>query len=103
MLYKFKSKTTGDLIMFEGSARRILEIIGKTADAKGIVLVEQMDSAIERLEAAVAKEKVDQLAASESGDKDEKDRPLSLGQRAMPFIDLLKRCRQDGSNLVWGV
>ena len=30
MLYKFKSKSTADLIMLEPNGRRVLEIIGKT-------------------------------------------------------------------------
>ena len=29
MLYKFKSKAAGDLIMLEPNGRRVLEIIGK--------------------------------------------------------------------------
>ena len=42
MLYKFKSKTTGDLIMLEPNGRRVLEVIGKEAGLKGIILPEQM-------------------------------------------------------------
>ncbi len=31
MLYKFKSKAAGDVIMLEPNGRRVLEIIGKDA------------------------------------------------------------------------
>ena len=41
MLYKFKSKITGDVIMLEPSGRRVLEIIGKDTSSasagKGII------------------------------------------------------------------
>ena len=105
MLYKFKSKTTGDLIMLEANGRRILEIIGKIPDAKGILLAAHMPSAIARLEAAIAQEQADRNAASASpeGVKGDADTALSLRQRARPFIDMLKRCRDDGSDIVWGV
>ena len=34
MLYKFKSKAAGDLIMLEPNGRRVLQIIGKDAQPK---------------------------------------------------------------------
>ena len=48
MLYKFKSKNAGDLIMLEPHGRRILEVIGKDTGATGIILPEQMPAAIEK-------------------------------------------------------
>jgi hypothetical protein len=106
MLYKFKSKTTSDLIMLESNGRRVLEIIGKTPAAQGIVLVAQMPAAIARLEAAIAQEQAERQEATDTGDdgdREDDDDTLSLRQRALPFVDLLKRCSQAGSDLVWGV
>jgi len=105
MLYKFKSKTTGDLIMLEPNGRRILEIIGKTPDAKGILLAAQMPEALARLEEAIAQEQADRRVACTSGESVvcDADMPLSLRQRARPFIDMLKRCSDAGSDIVWGV
>ena len=54
MLYKFKSKNTGDVIMLEPNGRTILEIIGKDAGPTGIILPEQMPAAIKALQAANA-------------------------------------------------
>ena len=56
MLYKFKSKASGDLIMLEANGRRVLEIIGKDAGPTGIILPEQMPAAIAALEAAIVLE-----------------------------------------------
>jgi hypothetical protein len=94
MLYKFKSKDAGDVIMLEPNGRRILEVIGKDAGPKGIILPEQMPVAIKALEAAIALE--------ESGDEQAGD-GLGLRQRAMPFIDMLKRNYKAGHEVVWGV
>jgi hypothetical protein len=102
MLYKFKSKNAGDVIMLEANGRKILEIIGKDAGAKGIILAEQMPSAIAALEAAIGHEE----SHDESGHKYEGAVPgdgLGLRQRAMPFIDMLKRNQKAGDEVVWGV
>lgn len=98
MLYKFKSKNAGDVIMLESNGRRILEIIGKDAGSQGIILPEQMPDAIKALQDAIALE--------ESGDDESGAVPgdgLGLHQRAMPFIDMLKRNHSAGAAVVWGV
>ena len=111
MLYKFKSQTTGDLIMLEPNGRRVLEIIGKDPAPKGIVLPDQMPAAIAKLEAAVAEEEANARAATgQDGDNNSDDHKsadgaagVGLRQRVVPFIDMLKRCHKAGSEIVWGV
>ena len=108
MLYKFKSKAAGDIIMLEPNGRRVLEIIGKDAGPKGIILPEDMPAAIQALDRAIAREEADQQAAvDEAKAKGEVpprfDGAVSLRQRAVPFIDMLKRCSSAGKEIVWGV
>lgn len=107
MLYKFKSKAAGDLIMLEPNGRRVLEIIGKDAGPTGIVLPEQMPAAVSALEAAIAKEEADHQAAVEEAKTQGEVPPrldgVSLRQRAVPFIEMLKRCQKAGQEIVWGV
>ncbi|MCY7371176.1 MAG: DUF1840 domain-containing protein [Polaromonas sp.] len=98
MLYKFKSKNAGDVIMLEPNGRRILEVIGKDAGPKGIVLPGEMLAAIAALQA--------EIAAEEKALKEADAEPLEgpgLRQRAMPFIDLLQRSQRSGDEVVWGV
>lgn len=111
MLYKFKSKTTGDLIMLQPNGRRVLDIIGKdtqpgTGD-KGIILPEHIPAAIAALEAAIAKEETDQKAALADALARHEPPPrfeaISLRQRALPFIEMLRRCEKAGHEIVWGV
>ena len=45
MLYKFKSRVTGDLIMLEPNGRRVLEILGKDPGAPGIIEAVDVDTA----------------------------------------------------------
>ena len=98
MLYKFKSKNAGDLIMLQPNGQRILEIIGKDAGSKGIILADQMPAAIRALQEAIALEESDDGEAGvEPGDG------LTLRKRALPFIDLLQRSHKLGNDVVWGV
>jgi hypothetical protein len=107
MLYKFKSKATGDLIMLEPNGRRVLQIIGKDPGPTGIILPEQMPAAIAALESAIAMEDAEQKAASNDAKANKRVAPrgdrVSLRQRAVPFIDMLKRCEKAGKEIVWGV
>ena len=107
MLYKFKSKAAGDLIMLEANGRRVLEIVGKYPSPKGIILPEQMDAAIASLQSAVELEdqqlKAAVQAALQEGKTPPKAPEVALRQRATPFIEMLKRCHQAGAEIVWGV
>jgi hypothetical protein len=108
MLYKFKSKATGDLIMLQPNGRQVLEIIGKDARAtSGILLPPQMLAAIAALEAAVAKEEQAQQTLIEEartrGEAPPRFEAVSLRQRTLPFIDMLRRCQKEDQEIVWGV
>ena len=100
MLYTFKSKAAGNLIMLQPNGQRLLEIIGKDAGPKGIILPEQMPAAISALEVELVRE--DQ-ARKAGGDAPVRPDQVSLRQRAAPFIDMLKRCHKAGKEIVWGV
>ena len=97
MLYKFKSKNAGDVIMLGPNGRRILEVIGKDTGATGIILPEQMPAAIAAIEAAITLEE----SADEKDDLPKSEAP-GLRQRAMPFIDMLKRNQKASTEVVWG-
>ena len=107
MLYKFKSKAAGDLIMLEPNGRRVLEIIGKDPQPKGIIEPDQMPGAIAALEEAILKEEAEQKALVEQAEAKGEVPPrfdaVSLRQRAVPFVDMLRRCERAGKEIVWGV
>ncbi len=104
MLYKFKSKAAGDLIMLEPNGRRVLELIGKDAGPQGIILPEQMPAAISALEAAIAQEESAQkeAAGTEAQDNAGRDSVVSLRQRALPFLEMLRRCKAQNAEVTWG-
>jgi len=113
MLYKFKSKATGDLIMLEPQGRQILKLIGKEPGPKGIILPSDMMAAIDALHAAVAQEEQAHQAAKDTMQahttEDEATftadgpRAISLKQRVVPFVDMLRRAHAEDKEVVWGV
>ena len=117
MLYKFKSKETSDLIMLEPHARLILRLIGKDQGAKGVVLPQDMPTAIQCLQNAIEAEEIAvaqakqlaeeqghvQNAKSSDSRFDDAMPHISLKQRAVPFMDMLKRAHDANVEVVWGV
>lgn len=108
MLYKFKSRSTADIIMLEPNARQILEIIGKSPDDQhGIVTVAQIPAAIQALEAAIAAQEAQSRPAGDKGDdNDDEGDPqagegVDLRQRAVPFMDMLRRSAAENNDVVW--
>ena len=106
MLYRFKSKASGDVVMLEPNGKRVLEILGKDPSGPGIVLPEQMPGAVKALHAAVFEEEADferrkQEALAKGEDPPDPDR-VSLRMRVAPFIELLEYSMGEGVEVVWG-
>ena len=111
MLYKFKSRSTADLIMLEPNGRQILQIIGKDPDEPhGIVTIAQIPAAIAKLEVAVVEDDEKgnspeaNAAVAAKGDEEEEvtaGESVGLRQRAVPFLDMLRRSQAEGNDVVW--
>lgn len=102
MLFKFKSKNMADVIMVQTTGQQMLEIIGKQAGPTGIIGHADMPAAIAALQAAIGDEEKNAQNAQDGHETPATDEP-SLRQRAVPFIDMLRRCGADGTDVVWGV
>lgn len=108
MLYKFKSKATGDLIMLEPQGRQILGLIGKEPTPKGILGVLDMPAAIQALQNAVQAAEVRHASAVQEAVQRGEDPPdqedvVTLRQRATPFLNMMQRCLSESHDIVWGV
>ncbi len=111
MIYEFKSRATGSVIMTKPVAEWILKIVGKEPGATGIVTVAQMPTAIAALRKAIDEERAT-LRAEEAGvaadgaaqePAGEDAYPVSLAQRAFPFIEMLEAAHKAGKDVTWGV
>ena len=113
MLFKFKSKATSDLIMLEPDARVLLQMMLGEDPVKGIILAKDLPATITKLESALAQQsahggsvKVRHQDAT-AGLANSEDGPwmeaVHVHQRAVPMLQMLKRCLAEKADLVWGV
>jgi len=111
MLYKFKSKNAADVIMLQANAQHVLQIIGKHRAAdpsvKGILLPEQMAPALDALQAAIQQEETVRQAALAQALAEHLPTPrfaeVSLRQRALPFMEMMRYCSKASEPITWGV
>jgi len=122
MLFEFKSRAAGSVVMTSDVGKKVLPLIGKTPDPKGIITVSQMPAAIAALEAACNREK--QLAAEarnkppasslskdpalrtsrdDADDKSNDPHLIGICQRVYPLIEMLKTAHAGGKDITWGV
>lgn len=101
MIYKFKSKAAGDVIMLGPNGDRVLELIGKDRTPQGIIEPQQMPGAITALMAAVAADDAAR-AAPDQADAAGKPEGISLRQRAWPLVEMMRRALAEDEPIVWG-
>jgi hypothetical protein len=102
----FRSEVGPDVMMFDDIARRMMELMGKEQAAQGIVTVEQLPAAIAALERAIAQDRAAQhgtAATEEDDDAAPAAAPVSLAQRAVPLVELLKISLARDKPVTWGV
>jgi len=118
MLFRFKSKVTGDLLLLDPHGRRILKVMGKADEAQGIIQVKDMANCILALEKAI-EEEARQLAESnrsedvnqaglkppdqDGEESDKSPQGVSFKHRAMPMLNMLRVCQKAEVPIVWGV
>jgi hypothetical protein len=105
MIYQFRSKAGPDVIMLADLSQRIFGILGRPLDPRGILTVEQLPSLIISLETAILKD-LEERAKSNVADQENSEKPKltdRLGQRAYPFLELMKQAKAKDEPVMWGV
>ncbi len=106
MIYKFKSKAAGDVIMLKPNGDHVLRIIGKEPGGRGIITVAELPAAIAALDEAIRRES-HAPPPQENKKDDEETRPIdervSLQQRAWPLLTMMKEALAGQADIVWGV
>jgi len=107
MLYKFRSKAGGDVIMLGPAGDELMRIIGKEPAPKGIIQPADMPAAVQAIERAIANDEARRAKAEADARAEGKPLPpregVTLRQRAWPLADLMKRAHADDVEIVWGV
>ncbi len=106
MLYEFKSRAAGSVIMTDSIGAQALDILGK-AGSKGIFTVEQLPAAIRTLEEAIARSKAQMSSAANQPnsetDNEDAQPTVSLAARLLPLTELLQASLKADKEVTWGV
>lgn len=107
MIYKFKSKASGDLIMLGPNGDALLRAIGREPAPKGIIEPAAMAAAQEGIQAAIAAEEAARAEAEQAARAEGRDAPrgegVSARQRLWPMVEMLRRAQAADEPITWGV
>ena len=107
MIYKFKSKAAGDVIMMGPAGDAVLRLLGRDPAAQGIFEAADLPQLIAGLEAAIQSDEAARAQAeAEAAAEGKKLAPregVTLRQRAWPLIEMMKSARAANVEIVWGV
>ncbi|MBU3633264.1 MULTISPECIES: DUF1840 domain-containing protein [unclassified Polynucleobacter] len=105
MIYQFRSKAGPDVIMLADLTQRIFDILGRPLEPRGILTKEQLPTLITALETAILQDLEERSKANNpANEKTEKPKLADrLGQRAYPFLELMKQAKAKNEPVMWGV
>jgi len=105
MIYQFRSKAGPDVIMLADLTKRIFDILGRQLEPMGILTKEQLPALIASLEAAIIQDLEERSKVRNSSDEGSALSKLAdrLGQRAYPFLELMKQAKAKDEPVMWGI
>jgi hypothetical protein len=114
MIYEFKCRATGTVVMTQAPAEWLLRAIGKQPGPTGVITIAQMPAAIAAIRTAVEEElrEIEEArrdSARQAGQPaDEKGEQtdsamVTHAQRAWPFVEMLEQAIRGQRDVTWGV
>jgi hypothetical protein len=116
MLYRFKTRATGDVLMLGPHGDALLRAIGREPAARGIIEPVAMPAALEALRAAIEadderraargegpQERGEGVEGGEGGEGAGAAGGISLRRRLWPMVEMLRRAQAADEPVVWGV
>lgn len=105
MLITFQSTASPDVVMLRDLAHYLLGLIGKRLGERGVIMHDELQGAIRRLESAITEEASAELALESlhrsPGNALEPGNGLS--QRAWPLLNMMREAAGDGADIIWGL
>lgn len=106
MLYKFKCKATGDLIMLGPNGDAFLRAAGREPAPRGIIEARDMPAVLAAIEHAIAADEARRAEAEREALADGEPLPPREGvtprQRLWPMVEMLRRAWDENQPIVWG-
>jgi hypothetical protein len=91
--------------MFGDVAKQLLELMGLSGTVPSAMKAEDVGAALEKLEAAIRQRKAAEAAdapdVQRTRDGDDAPRKVTLAQRAVPLLELLRAAAANKSDVLW--
>jgi len=102
MLVTFRTSAYANITMFGDIAVRLIKMMGHSGTVPSAILADDVPAALERLKAAIEKEKQAGGSPHEGKpDADSEEPPVSLAHRAFPLIELLEAASKKKCDVMW--
>jgi hypothetical protein len=105
MLVTFRTKAYANITMFGDVAKQLLELMGHSGTVPSALSAADVPAALSRLESAIAQRRAADSAETPQNDQapDGYDAPrkVTLAQRAVPLIELLRAAAARKVDVMW--
>lgn len=101
MLVTFHTKAYADIVMFGDVAKQLLTLMGHSGTVPSALKAEDVPSALARLEAAIEERKKADAAEGRGNEDDDAPRKITVSQRAVPLLELLRAAAAEKCDVVW--
>jgi hypothetical protein len=106
MLVTFRTKAYANITMFGDVAKQLLPLMGHTGTIPSAIKAEDVPAALARLEAAIRERKAAEAAEpADDGERGRDDydapRKVTLSQRAVPLLELLRAAAAKKADVMW--
>ena len=106
MLVTFRTKAYANITMFGDVAKQLLELMGHSGTIPSAIKAEDVPIALARLETAIAQRRAADAAMLGENDDDGRDdddapRKVTISQRAVPLLDLLRAAAANKTDVMW--
>jgi hypothetical protein len=106
MLVTFRTKAYANITMFGDVAKQLLTLMGLSGTIPSAIKAEDVPAALARLEAAIAQRRAAEVADVTENDNDDRDaydapRKVTLAQRAVPLLELLRAAAAKKADVMW--
>lgn len=105
MLVTFRTSAYANITMFGDVAKQLLELLGHSGTIPSAIKAEDVPAALARIEAAVERRRAEEVADVPEGDRSRDDydapRKVTLSQRAVPLLELLRAAAANKADVMW--
>jgi hypothetical protein len=107
MLVTFRTKAYANITMFGDVAKQLLELMGHSGTVPSALSAEDVPIALARLETAIAQRRAVEAAepapSVDDNRRDGHDAPhvVTLSQRAVPLLELLRAAKAKKADVMW--